>query len=153
MTACPRKIAYHEAGHAVVASALGFDVIEIVKRADGWATGVAFPEEPTISEHFLLAAWSMAGGAAQDKAGYPADDGCIDDLNRAARSIDLWMGGDGNGPPDDTTEIDRGLLRANILACDLMAARWSLVEKIAKLIQDLGEIGEQELAMLLGVAP
>ena len=52
-------ILWHEAGHAAVASRLGFPVVDVV----GWACAVDMPEEPEYYDK--LAAMTIAGPTMQ----------------------------------------------------------------------------------------
>lgn len=132
-----KRVAFHEAGHAIVADALGLSVVEIIPTEDGWACGVDCPKEPTITEHFIMAAWALAGGVAQDRVGYPPDAGCMTDVNDAARHVHMWLGGDpDDGPPEDKGPIDAGLLRAMALARHILVDRWMDVVDLAAAIEE-----------------
>lgn len=130
-----KRIAYHEAGHALVAHALGFTVVEIIEHEEntGWKCGVECPSEPTQSEHFLMAAWALAGGAAEELIGIEPGDGCADDVQIACRHVHMWLGADeGDGPPEDMSGIKAGLKRARKLASSILAGSET---DLARLVQ------------------
>ena len=124
-----RAIAIHEAGHAVVAHALGFDVVCIEDHIDGPRCGFLSPEEPSEMEHFLLAAVSLAGGQAEGMDGGEPDSGSMQDLDMAAGHAEAFAGADG---------LDAALLRAVTLAANILRGQWGVVESIATRIHETG---------------
>lgn len=152
----PDHALIHEAGHAVVAHALGWRVVNIEPDGDGYRTGFEVPEQPTPTEHFMLAAASMAGGAAQQQAGVEpdGDEGCAEDLDLAIGSVLAYLGEDPEafafcGADRLPDRIDPALRLAGALALDLVKARWSAVERIAAALRETARLGADTLQRLL----
>ena len=137
-----RAIAIHEAGHAVVAHALGFDVVCIEDHEDGPRCGFLIPGEPSEMEHFLLAAVSLAGGQAESMDGGTPDFGSMQDLDEAAGHAEEFAGADG---------IDATMLRAVTLAANILRGQWKTVESIVQRIHETGcDLDADDLAACFG---
>lgn len=153
----PAHVFIHEAGHAVVAHALGLQVFSIRRFATYYETAFEGPEE-SPTEHFLHAVVCLAGGAAQQHAGVAPDHGCYEDLQLAVGSILVYLGedpdevrgaldrGDGKLP----VSVDPAIARAGALAMDIVVGRWTTVESVAAALKHAGELDEDALAGLLG---
>lgn len=137
--------AIHEAGHVVVADALGFWV-ESVQRApehdgpsgDGWATTHTGPDCPTAMESYLLCAVALAGGCAEILMwGDPGD--CIsDDIDNAH---DFAMAAE--------ADVDDAMQRAGWLATSILTARWADVLSVAARLEDRGGLDDLHIGELL----
>lgn len=117
-------------------------------RAEGPSTGFTAPVEPTSHEHFLLAAVSLAGGCAQMAANVPPDEGCMDDLNQAARHIASMLGF-ADVPPPSSGLLDVEMQRANALAADIADIRWSSVKVLAALLVERDELSVEQVTACL----
>lgn len=120
-----RHVAIHEAGHAVVASALGFQVgsvsIKATGTTGGW-TDVAIPSIPTQHDIERRVMVLLAGRAANMAFGSAPDTGAVSDLSEATRLIGAAKVTFGLGdtlvvraPPDDVLNLvarDRALADA-----------------------------------------
>ena len=162
-----RYISVHEAGHVVVADALGFTP-QCVKHVEG-GLGVGFeaPDKPTPHEFFGMAAIALAGGLAQDRDGSTPDCGCFEDLNFAADHVIDYLARDlppfrvrvlqwlGLRPYEEWAAqevVDATMQRAASLAQSILSDRWEVVIAVADLIDAHdGELDEQQLAGVLAV--
>lgn len=150
-----RHIYIHEAGHAVVAHALGFEVVAIEPTDTGFKTAFEAPEAPTLLEHYLTAVITLAGAAAQQKAGVAPDPGCDTDRNQAIASILLYLGEDPQAWVSCLTsdympeQFEPAYIRAGELAVDLVKARWSSIQTLAAALEEFQSLSMDEIKDIL----
>ena len=85
-----RHVAIHEAGHAVIAHRLGFQIDSVTIRAAGTAGGWTGIVLPSVSDRMRIEArvqLLLAGRAANEAFGAPADTGASSDLAEATRLL------------------------------------------------------------------
>lgn len=128
-------VALHEAGHAVVADALGFKVTTIEPTEHGYRMGFDAPEDPSGTDHFLMAVVTAGGVMAQQLAGHEQDQGCIDDLNHAIRSIVAYLGYD-EPPVQKPQGLDAAIDRVGGLARAIIRDAWPRVLELARWIDE-----------------
>lgn len=146
-----RYLAIHEAGHVVVADALGLTPIRVQDAGEQLEVAIAMPTDETRTplEDFLGAAVAFAGMAAQSKFGEPPCCGSNQDLQIAVDHA-LAVVGDAINPEDPKSSIDPVLHRASRLAHDLVSARWTLIVEVADLIEQCGgNVSTEQLAEAL----
>jgi hypothetical protein len=145
-----REIAIHEAGHAVVAHALGIRGLALVPRVGGFACEMQVPEELGPLEHWTMAVVSLAGGAAEVHDGGQPDDGALEDLNLAVGHLAAWLGLDAV-PPAGSGVIEWHLRTAGGLASMIVEARWTDVVALADLaVATDCNVPEADVMALLG---
>jgi hypothetical protein len=141
----PFWMAVHEAGHVVVADALGLNPHAVTMTDEEVAVEIPMPEHMTPIEAFLSATVSHAGGLAQHKHGELPGPGTYTDLRNAAASIRVAAGDDA---PASVLEILT--LRASNLARAILEARWDVVLRVAQALVDGGwSLDRHELIVLL----
>ncbi|MGY6251365.1 AAA family ATPase [Bosea thiooxidans] len=85
-----RHVAIHEAGHAAVALALGFEVARVSIRGQGnagGATDIVIPSVSTLADIERRVLVLLAGRAANMAAGAAPDTGAASDLSEATRLL------------------------------------------------------------------
>jgi hypothetical protein len=149
-----RYLAIHEAGHVVVADALGFTPSFVRDAGEQLEVAISMPpaDARTPHEDYVGAAIAFAGMLAQTKYGEPPDCGSTTDLQLAVDHAIACVGQENLSPDDPKSSIDPVLHRASKLAGDLVEARWSLIVKIADLIERCeGNVSADQLADVLSV--
>jgi len=127
-----RYIAVHEAGHMVVADALGFMTLRVESLEDRVQVEVV-PVARTHQEHFCAAAVALAGGLAQGLGGYAPDDGCLGDMGAA---LDNALGHLGSAAICGGQAVDGVLARASSLALCILKQRWRTVIDVADALDE-----------------
>lgn len=132
-----RDQAIHEAGHAVVADALGLHVFCIEPHEDGPRCGIWAPEELSPIEHFAMTAYSLGGGAATLRdGGKPGDEAC-EDLDAAAEHAAAFAA--------SGEDVDAALCRASWLAQSIVNDRWGAVLALAAHVEEHGGADEEAI--------
>lgn len=169
-----RTIALHEAGHAVVAEALGQPVHRISCRSgrgtDGETAVGNLPAHPTARDIEVALAIAMGGRAADEILGQGANAGALADLDMATglavaarRTLGLkekLVHQDAKvarrslaTDPDLSAEVEGDLRRALDRAREIVTERREIVEDIARRLVERRVLSGDELrAMLLGSA-
>ena len=149
------RIAYHEAGHAAVARALGLRIESVVIQLAG--AGDSFAEidcDPARLDHALAIKSLLAGGLAERRAGYPPEEN-----SRSALDF-LWAQGEaieaagGRGNPGVATRAEQLLeqLRAEVRELLERPDVWAGVERLAAELLAVGHVaGERAHQILAGV--
>lgn len=139
------EMVIHESAHAVVADALGFEVACIEPQNDGMRCGILSPETPTAHEHFALAAFSLAGGIAQQIDGGEPGPECQEDLGHAYDSV-IAYGGE--------KHAEGNIARVVGLVTAILRHRWKAVERLAGELKASGGYADREtIAVTLGSDP
>jgi hypothetical protein len=144
------EIAIHEAGHAVVADALGFTNIRCIPTDGGFAIEYTGPDKPTSLECFLLAAVALAGPAAQQHEGYTVEDSdARNDMNQALRFLATYAGF-ADVPPASSGLLAEPLERACDLAGAIIRDRSETVHDVAARIHmRRGDVDEASMLAVL----
>lgn len=141
-----RDEAIHEAGHAVVADALGFEVVTIERDEHGdMVCGIYQSDAPSAVEHLALAAYSLAGGAAHARNGGAPDCECMVDLDGAEDAVRDFLGAE--NPADRAAELARAMWLAQSIVND----RWEAVEAIAGYVVTFGGATGKAIAEILAM--
>jgi len=129
----------HEASHAVIARALGYQVDRITSTGHSGSGHCAWSGRDTIPPmHRLIV--TLAGRLGATKAGMAADQRDDDD-QREINTILTWMGNQSNN-----------LALATSQARSLLDRYWSAVEIIARRLAQVGELRADEVDALLAAA-
>lgn len=131
-------MAVHEAGHAVVADALGFRVLGTSSNADAINVHTFGASSPYID-----VVVAVAGAVAQERFGERRGPGSQDDLDIAAEAAADYVGEDATD-----AQIDATIEAAEYLADDILAARWDAVLAIASAIFEKNEMTASEMEAL-----
>jgi hypothetical protein len=123
--------ALHEAAHAVVADALGFEVHSIRMTEDGPNVDHPGPDVPTEFERYMLAAVCYAGGCAEQQlTGDPPSSTVQSDLRQAHALLD---------------GTDYGHARVARLAQSLVWARWGAIRSLAGTLLERKEADAEDV--------
>ena len=134
----PMWMAVHEAGHAVVADALGFRVLGTTSTADAFSVQAYGNGGP-----FIDAVVAMAGAVAQERFGEPRGCGSHEDFAAAAHAVVDYV-----GKHATKEQIYATIAAAEALADDIIAARWDAVIAIASAIHEKHEQDASEMEAL-----
>lgn len=165
-----RHVAVHEAGHAAVALALGFEVARVSIRSEGTAGGVtehAIPSVSTLADIERRVLVLLAGRAANMLTGAAPDTGAASDLSEATRLLtaaQVSFGlGDGlvarSSPEGAIALVGRDLALANTIdvrlkslmrqAHQLVASERTLIEAITETLMRQQIVDGDELAAIV----
>jgi hypothetical protein len=140
-----RYVAIHEAGHAVVADALGFRVILINACERGYHTGFLHATASRGAEQqFALATVSLAGGAAELRLGRRVPgDGNGPDILDAEKHARAYLRHTARRRTDTIAVTMR---RAGWLAQSIVNDRWSAIRALAAHLVEHGAADEKTIA-------
>lgn len=128
-----RYLAIHEAGHLVVAHALGLTPLGIIEDEDQILAVIAGLDVDTPATHFLHCVVAWGGMCAHRRSDTPPGHNCADDMKIAREHAREYIGVDA---PD--VALQQALSLALTLADEIVHARWPAVMAIADLIQEHG---------------
>jgi hypothetical protein len=131
-------MAVHEAGHAVVADALGFRVLGTTSNAYAISVQTYGAGSPYID-----VVVAMAGAVAQERFGEPRGPGSQDDFDLAAEAAADYL-----GKRATKEQLFATIEAAEYLADDILAARWDAVLAIASEIFEKNEMTASEMDVL-----
>lgn len=142
------RTAIHEAGHVVVADALGLWVAAVERHPEedgpnglGWRVVHMGPEEPTPWESYTICAVALAGGCAEMLAHGDPGSGNASDLDQAHA-----MAG---AAESEDSGVDDAMPRAAWLAASILSARWDAVLAVASAMDERGELDAIDLGRML----
>jgi hypothetical protein len=131
-------MAVHEAGHAVVADALGLRVLGTIGTSEAISVQTYGSSGP-----FIDAVVAMAGAVAQERFGEPRGHGSHEDFQYAVQAAVDYA-----GKHATKEQIFATIAAAEALADDIIAARWGAVIAIASAIHEKHEQNASEIEVL-----
>jgi hypothetical protein len=155
----PEEVAYHEAGHVVVGSRLGLELVEVDVESDGeggnghsvfrtpaWFDPGRLSDGPGRAFVEDVITTFLAGTAAEARrAGFENPESSGFDEDAIVRG---WAGRLGSGP-----EAESGLRRLRAEAANLVGepANWAAIDRLAGLLRDRRRLkGAEALAAAFG---
>ncbi len=135
-----RRAAVHEAGHAVVALLVGWELTHV--SVDGGRAGMCLTRSPKWADPFDRAVVDLAGIAAQEAFGFAQDGGCRTDSERVAEHARETH-------PASAALREAFRVEARAEADNLVRRGRRAIEALAELLLDVEEIGEHPARALI----
>lgn len=138
-----RRVAYHEAGHAVVAHLSGARIESVgIEESERHSGGLRAHRPPhlELEDARTHAGISLAGFHSQSRLNPAVELGGWDDDFRDAR--DLLS-------RDDALSLDEELRRVHAFTAKLVRQWWPAIERIAEKLLERGSLGDEEVAALV----